>query len=199
MRSLMGLVTLFGATALLAPFALAVAAWLIARADRRDAWLWCACVAGVGAAIALLKIYFAACGLQIVDIRSASGHSAAAAMVYGGFTVIVMARSRSLRARVFRVAIAAWVVLIGISRVAVGEHTPGEVVLGLAIGCAGLLVFRHRYRGGARPPYALAGGALLVLALVALSLPAHGLTLEPWLLQLADLLAPHRRRLCIGG
>lgn len=194
--TLMAVVTHFGAIVLLGPFALAVAVWLALRAGRREALLWCACVAGVGGLMALLKIYFAACDLRVFHIHSASGHAAASAIAYGGFTVIAMAGSRSLRANLFRVAIALWVLLIGVSRVAVRAHTPAEVVAGLFIGGVGVAVFACLYRGRVRPPYALAGGALLLVAVIALSMPSQTFVLEPWLRLLASLLEPYRPLLC---
>lgn len=192
----MSLVTHFGATVLLAPFSLLLAAWLARAAGVRDALLWCVCVAGVGVVTALAKIYLAACGLRLGDVHSPSGHSAFAAIAYGGFTVIAMAGSHSLRANLFRVGIALWVLLIGWSRVVVHAHTPGEVVVGLTIGGAAVAVFAALYRGRVRPPYLLAGGLLLAVALVALSMPKQVFTLEGWLHYVARLLRPYQELIC---
>ncbi|MDB5968464.1 MAG: hypothetical protein JWQ90_914 [Hydrocarboniphaga sp.] len=193
----MVVVTHFGAMVLLAPFALLVAAWLWYAAGTREAFLWCCCVAGVGIVTALAKIYFAACDLRLIDVHSPSGHSAFAAIAYGGFTVVAMSGSHSLRARLFRVGTALWVLLIGISRVVVKAHTPGEVIVGLAIGGIAVAVFALLYRGRARPPYLLAGGILLVVALVALSMPNQVFTLESWLHQVARMLLPYKTLICL--
>jgi len=189
-------VTHFGATVLLAPFSLLVAAWLAWAAGLREALLWCCCVAAVGVCTALAKIYLAACGLHLGDVHSPSGHSAFAAIAYGGFTVIAMSGSHSLRANLFRAGIAIWVLLIGYSRVAVRAHTPGEVVVGLVIGGLAVAVFALLYRSRVRPPYLLAGGILAVVAAVALSMPNQVFTLESWLRHVARMLAPYRELLC---
>lgn len=192
----MMLVTHFGATVLLAPFALLVAAWLCYAAGAREALLWCGCVAGVGVVTALGKIYLAACDLRLIDVHSPSGHSAFSAIAYGGFTVIAMSGSRSLRANLFRIGIALWVLLIGYSRVVVRAHTPAEVVAGLLIGGIAVAVFAGLYRGRVRPPYLLAGAMLLALALVALAMPNQVFTLEGWLHRLARMLLPYRELMC---
>lgn len=193
----MMLVTHFGATVLLAPFSLLVAVWLWYAAGRREALLWCCCVAGVGVVTGLEKIYLQLCGLHLHAVHSPSGHTAFSAIAYGGFTVIAMSGSRSLRANLFRLGMALWVVLIGYSRVAVKAHTPNEVIVGLLIGGLSVAVFAAQYRGRVRPPYVLAGGILLAVALVAvLVIPNHMFTLEAWLREIAHQMAPYRAQLC---
>jgi membrane-associated phospholipid phosphatase len=192
------MVTHFGATVLLAPFAILVACWLLYAAGLREAFLWCCCVAGVGVVTAIAKIYFAACDLHLLDIHSPSGHTAFSGIAYGGFTVIAMAGSHSLRANLFRIGTALWVMLIGFSRVVVQAHTPGEVIVGLIIGGVSVAVFAALYRGRVRPPYALAGGILLVIALVALSMPNQVFTLEGWLHQVARMLLPYKALICMA-
>ena len=130
-------------------------------------------------------------------MHSPSGHTAFSAIAYGGFTVIAMAGSRSLRANLFRVGIALWVLLIGYSRVAVKAHSPGEVIVGLVIGGISVALFASLYRGRVRPPYLLAGSILAAVALVALLvIPDQVFTLEGWLHKLAHSLVPYRAQLC---
>jgi membrane-associated phospholipid phosphatase len=190
-------VTHFGAIVLLAPFSLLVAAWLAWAAGLREALLWCLCIAAVGVVTALAKIYLAACGLHPADVHSPSGHAAFSAIAYGGFTVIAMSGSHSLRARLFRAGIALWVLLVGYSRVTVHAHTASEVVVGLIIGGAGVAAFAMLYRGRVRPPYLLAGGILAAVVVVALSMPNQVFTLETWLHAVARMLAPYRSLLCV--
>ncbi len=193
----MMLVTHFGATVLLAPFSLLVAAWLWRAVGWREALLWCGCVAGVGIVTGLAKIYLQLCGLHLHGVHSPSGHTAFSAIAYGGFTVIAMSGSRSLRANLFRVGIALWVLLIGYSRVVVEAHSPNEVIVGLVIGGASVAVFAALYRGRVRPPYLLAGSILLAVALVALLvIPDQVFTLENWLHRIAHQLVPYRGSLC---
>ncbi len=191
------LVSHFAATLLLGPFCLLIALWLASRVGRGEALLWCACVLGVGLTVALFKIGFGACRSHWGDIRSPSGHTAFAAIAYGGFTVIAMGCSLSLRALLFRLAILAWVLLIGVSRVRLGAHSWGEVWCGLAIGLLGVAVFAGGYRSDLRPPYRLAGGLLAAVLIAAVLLPSiQGFVLEPYLRQLARFLRPHVGWLC---
>lgn len=191
------LVSHFAATLLLGPFCLLIALWLASRVGRGEALLWCACVLGVGLGVALFKIGFGACRSHWGDIRSPSGHTAFAAIAYGGFTVIAMGRSLSLRAVLFRIAILAWVLLIGLSRVQLRAHSWGEVWCGLAIGLLGVAVFAGGYRSDLRPPYRLAGGLLIAVLIAAILLPSiQGFVLEPYLRQFARFLRPHVGWLC---
>ena len=186
----MSLLTHFGAIALLTPFALVIALWLWRAVGRAAALWWCLCVTGVGLAVALAKVYLAACAPAWIALRSPSGHAAFATIAYGGYTVIALAGRRSARAWTFRAAIAAWVLLIGVSRVVVHAHTPGEVVAGLIAGALGLAVFAWRYQGRRRPPYRWAAALLLLVGVVALATPTPHFTIEPWLRLAAGWLQP---------
>lgn len=68
---------------------------------------------------------------------SPSGHTVSAAVVYGGLAwLLLRPRAGPIVAWMAAVGIMA---LIGWSRLAVGAHTPAEVVVGALIGSAGLL------------------------------------------------------------
>ncbi len=198
MLEFFAVVTHLGATPLLAPFSLLIALWLLLRVGWRESLLWCCSVMGVGLLVAALKIWFSACDTHLGDIRSPSGHTAFAAIAYGGFTVIAMARSLSLRAILFRIVILAGIVLIGVSRVAVHAHTWGEVWSGLAIGLLGVTTFAIGYRADVRPPYRLAGGLLIAVGIAALLMPKTVFVLEPYLMQIAQWLQPNAALLCFG-
>ncbi len=121
----------FADQAVLLPLAFIVAASLGLAGWWRGAGAW---LLGVGTTLVLmllLKLAFIACGPGDV-LRSPSGHTAAAAVVCGGL-VAVLARQRYWALPVSLVA----AVLIGGSRLALGVHTPLEVLLGGAVGIGG--------------------------------------------------------------
>lgn len=191
-------VTHFGATTLLVPFSLLVAGWLALYVGRRECVLWCACVVGVGFVVAGCKVGFETCHARWGDIKSPSGHAAFAAIAYGGFTVIAMGRSLSARAIAFRIGILLWIALIGVSRVKLRAHSVGEVWFGLAVGLAGVALFASMYRSEQRPPYLLAGGLLALVGVAAMFPIVQTFVLEPYLIDVAKLLRPYAKPLCVS-
>jgi membrane-associated phospholipid phosphatase len=103
----------------------------------RGALAWLVAGAGTLGAILVLKLLFIAC--DGVFIHTPSGHTAAAAMVVGGFAAVGdrSVRTRAARALLFALSAA---VLIGVSRLALGRHTLPEVVLGGVVGSLGALL-----------------------------------------------------------
>ncbi len=126
----MDYLTDFADQAVLLPLAFVVAACLGISGWWRGAAAW---LVGVGATLTLmllLKLAFIACGPGDV-LRSPSGHTAAAAVVCGGLIVVLAGRPRwALPASVLAA------LLIGGSRLALGVHTPLEVLVG---GMAGII------------------------------------------------------------
>jgi membrane-associated phospholipid phosphatase len=130
----------FADPAVVLPLALIAALMLTLTDWRRGALLWLIVVAATLGAMAVLKMALFACGaVRIVDlVRSPSGHTASAAIVYGGLAALVARRfGAGLILSFLPVLIAAAV--IGFSRVALDVHTLPEVLIGATIGCAGAL------------------------------------------------------------
>ncbi len=129
--------TNFADQAVMLPVAAVIAAGLALAGWRRGLLGWMIAIPGVLGAVALLKYIFFACGVPLAEtgIRSPSGHTAAAAAIYGGAVVIL------LRGRAPWLLLAAvpplLALLFGISRVAVGAHDVAEVLAGAAVGLAG--------------------------------------------------------------
>jgi membrane-associated phospholipid phosphatase len=107
---------------------------------RRGAWAWAAAAGVTFGVLVILKVILLACGWRWTDgmLNSPSGHTASAALVYGGLAAVLI-RQRWPRMRwlaVLPAALAA--VLIGASRLALHVHTWSDVLAGAIIGVAGV-------------------------------------------------------------
>lgn len=133
----MRFLTDFADQAVLLPLAFAVTLVLAVTGWRRAAWVWALMVVvGFGSVLMLKLLALCVPPLAAFDIRSPSGHTAGAAMVYGGLVALLPIAVRA------RLLIAAVVVLaVGVSRLVLGTHTPAEVILGGLLGMAALAAF----------------------------------------------------------
>jgi membrane-associated phospholipid phosphatase len=120
--------------AVVLPLVLAIGIALLAQGWRRGAAAWAVAVVATFAAMLALKLIFLACSHSFgnIDIRTPSGHVAAATVVTGGLAALLLRR----RASVLPLAALAAIV-VGISRLALGAHSLPEVVLGAIVGLAG--------------------------------------------------------------
>jgi len=170
-------VTDFADQAVLLPLAAVVAIVLAAAGWWRGAIGWPLAVGAALALTLLLKLAFLACGHLIPEaaLRSPSGHVAASGAIYGGLFAIVariVARRWPIRhdrwTPLFTMAV---VLVIGASRLALGAHSPPEVLVGGAIALCGAFAAR-RLTGP--PPPALRLWPLLTLAVLVV-LALHGI------------------------
>lgn len=134
---LLHFVTRFGDQTVVLPFVAVVAIVLIAAGARREALYWCVAmfVALFGALIA--KVIFLPCShlFPELNLRSPSGHTAAAVAAYGGFAMLWVKFSQDRRLRaVFISAAIIGCFSIAASRVLIQVHTTPEVLLGGLIG-----------------------------------------------------------------
>jgi membrane-associated phospholipid phosphatase len=156
--------------AVILPLVLAIGIALLAQGWRRGAAAWVATVVATFAAMLVLKLVFLACSntLGTTDIRTPSGHVAAATVVTGGLATLLFRR----RVTILPVAALAAIV-IGLSRLVLGAHSLPEVALGAAVGLAGasaLLLF------AGRPPPGLDVWRIALIAM-AIVVVFHGLHL----------------------
>ncbi|HEY4343867.1 MAG TPA: phosphatase PAP2 family protein [Parvibaculum sp.] len=176
-------ITGFGDQAVVLPFVAVVAIALAAMGARREALYWCVAifVALFGALIA--KIVFLPCGHLIpeLDLRSPSGHTAAAVAAYGGFAMLWVKFSKDRRTRAMFIS-AAIIGCVGIaaSRVLIHVHTMPEVLLGGFIGLSAPTFLARMQppesEATPRPTLLLLLVPLvLVLALRGATLPVEGL------------------------
>jgi membrane-associated phospholipid phosphatase len=157
----------FADEAVVLPSLVTVAAALAVLRWWRGAVAWL--VAGVVTlgTMLILKLLFIAC--NGVFIHTPSGHTAAAAMVIGGFAAVgrKSVEVRAARALLFAVSAAA---LIGVSRLALGRHNLPEVALGGIVGTLGALLLAV-IAGPVREGLPMRG---LTAALLAVMILFHG-------------------------
>jgi membrane-associated phospholipid phosphatase len=137
-QSLAAFVSDFADQAVVLPAAVLIGFALLLAGWARGAVVWVSVIAATFAAVLILKLVFEACGARWgSSIESPSGHTAAAAVFYGG----VLSELFGRRARLpwsAALAVAVVVGLVGFSRLVLGAHTPAEAALGGAVGLLGL-------------------------------------------------------------
>jgi membrane-associated phospholipid phosphatase len=135
-------ITDLGDTAVTLPLALLMLCFLSAARQPGLAIAWVAAILGCVSMIGGLKLVLDVCGDPLVGtgLTSPSGHVAMSTVVYGG---IAAAISASLAPPVRAALIAnttALIILMPLSRIVLRVHTPVEVVVGLAVGLASLVI-----------------------------------------------------------
>jgi membrane-associated phospholipid phosphatase len=172
----MDFLTDFADQAVVLPLAGAMLLVLAALGWRRGALAWGGSVAGVLAAMLLLKLVVVACGARwgLAGLTSPSGHTAGAAVVFGGLLALLLPRSSVW---VAAGAGGAFALAIGLTRLALQVHTVADVVVGAAVGVAGAVAMR--LLAGPRPAavgprWVLLAAALVVVVFHGQRLPAEG-------------------------
>ncbi len=139
--------------AVVLPLVVAVAVALLAAPWPRGAAAWALVVPATLLTVLLTKMAVAACGawLPLHGLRSPSGHTASAAVVYGGLLSLLLPEPRRGMWRAVAVALVAGVfaVLFGGTRLALHVHTRSDVLAGAALGIAGALIMARL--AGPRP------------------------------------------------
>jgi membrane-associated phospholipid phosphatase len=139
-------ITDFADPAVLLPIAAATLFVLVVRGWRRGAIAWVTALGWTVGLILILKLRFFACDQLIPEerIRNPSGHTAAAAVVYGSLGITIVRSTLDLRRWLIPVTIAMTlpiVVVIGASRLNLDQHSIAEVIAGGCIGIAGAVSF----------------------------------------------------------
>lgn len=117
------------------PLAAAVTVAMLWTGWRRGAVAWISMVAAALLTMGVLKVVFAACRhlLPWPELHSPSGHTASAAVIYGGLVTLLVHRGKHSR-RIAVLAAAGFGLIFGLSRLALGVHSLIEVVVGGAVG-----------------------------------------------------------------
>jgi membrane-associated phospholipid phosphatase len=165
----------FADQALILPLAIGIGLLLAVSGWRRGALAWAAAIGGTLLLILLLKLRYFACG-HIFDEATRgnpSGHTAAAASVYGGLAGLIVASLWDDR----RLALGAALVgaflssaIVGQSRLLLDRHTLAEVLWGGMIGMAGAAAFVV-FAGS--PARVMRIGRILVAGIIGIAL-LHG-------------------------
>lgn len=171
----MAFVSDFADQAVMLPMSVAVLALLGVLGWWRGMGAWLVAVGGTFAIILVLKagLFVLADNFGSDYQVSPSGHVAAACVVYGGLAVLLL-RGLVPGALIAVVPVLA-ILVVGISRVALGAHTIAEVLEGAAVGAIGVITLAST--AGARPrivawPLAAVGGCMAV-ALHGMHMPAE--------------------------
>jgi membrane-associated phospholipid phosphatase len=183
-------VTDFADLGVMLPLILMVALALAAGRWRRGAVAWLLAVAATLAVALVAKLAAFAWPhalLVAAGLRSPSGHTAAAAVVYGGLLALLAPRCWTRPWAAF-LAAALVACVIGGTRLALHVHTPVEVLVGAATGIAGAVVLAQL--AGERPLWMQR--ALPVTAVVVTIMLFHGthLKLESEIQRFAQVLRP---------
>jgi membrane-associated phospholipid phosphatase len=166
--------TAFADQAVLLPLAACVAIGFAVSGWRQGAIGWAAAVAGTLAVMLVLKLALIPCGrlLPLTSLRSPSGHTAGAAVVYGSLLAIWI-RHRSGTAIWTAPVALFFVLLIGATRLALGFHSPIEVLIGGTVGLLGAILAVML----AGPPPARFRFRVLALPMLVVVVIFHGLRL----------------------
>jgi membrane-associated phospholipid phosphatase len=176
----MNFLTDFADQAVVLPLAAAVLVGLLALGWRRGALAWGLAVAGVLAVMLVLKLVTFACGSRLglgaggwLSLVSPSGHTATAAVVYGGLLALLAPRSVA-GTTLAVLGGGGMALLFGLTRLALHVHTMADVMVGAAVGVAGAAIMRQV--AGARPA-SMSSPRLLMLACVII-VAFHGHRME---------------------
>ena len=182
----------FADQALVLPIAIAVFVTLHVTGWRRGAIVWGAVTVATLCLMLVLKLSFGACGYLLLDgeIRSPSGHTASAGLIYGSLLGLFV--ERIFRQRTLSVLVVLAVVgIVGATRVMLGAHTTAEAALGALVGLgAAMLIIEYMGEPTKRGKFAFAllPTIALVFLLHGLHLPAeaavHSFRYEFWPLSL---------------
>jgi membrane-associated phospholipid phosphatase len=141
-------ITAFGDSAVLIPCAAVMLLWLCALPDSRGlAWRWACLFLGVAGLVAGSKLAFMAWGLGLrrLDFIGLSGHSALAAVVWPALFALVCEGSSQRWRWVATGCGLLLALLIAVSRLMLHLHSVAEVVSGLLVGAAAVLLFLWRH------------------------------------------------------
>jgi membrane-associated phospholipid phosphatase len=169
--------------AVLLPVAAGVAIVLLLLGWFRGALAWTVAVCGTLAVMLGLKMVFTICGPAVpeLNIRTPSGHVAAAAVIYGGLAALL-----GLRPSMTVLVSIGIAVVVAASRIVLGAHTPPEAFVGGLVGCAGALTVA--LLAGPKPPGMRLAPLVAVPLLVVVLLHGVHLHAEPTIGRLAHLL-----------
>ena len=135
-----------GDSAILVPLSglLVAALWRYQSRSAAISFLW---AAGFCAAVMfILKVSFLTCGSAWqAGILSPSGHTSMSTTVYGAFAIVSARQAPDWRRPLIVGAGGLLIIVIALSRVILGMHSPPEVMLGLSVGILALGIFALRY------------------------------------------------------
>ena len=156
-------ITDFGESSVLLPTAILASGWFWISHHRRLAIVWLLSVGCCSLSMMAFKVIFLTCGQYLLGdlVQTPSGHTAISTLFYGAAALTIERVSPATarhRTAIFVCALA-FALAIGVSRILVHAHTPGEVIIGLLVGGIWLAIFaallRHSGPALDMPPLAV--------------------------------------------
>ena len=182
-------ITDFGDSVVTLALSVVVLGYLLTLRRHRAACSWALAVGGCGLATIFLKIALRACSPPdlAAGVASPSGHAAASATVYWSLATVVAQEMRRDGRLLAWILAALATTAIAVSRIALGAHTPAEVLVGLVVGSFFAWLFTRCLRSEAGPhPHAY--WALGLAAITVAVLHGGRWPIEESLRRVADLL-----------
>ena len=170
-------ITDIGESALLCTIVLTGTIYLLIKRCPREALALAVSFFITGGLIALLKIGFMTCGNSIFGIRSPSGHTSLSVAVFLTCALLLVFHARGWMKVVLPAALVALAAIIAFSRMTLGFHSTGEVIVGILTGiavAAAIWFFILRPGAGRLVSSRLNIGILVLLMVVAACL-AYGM------------------------
>jgi membrane-associated phospholipid phosphatase len=148
-------ITDFGDSAVTGPIALAIAAWLVASHAWRGAASWFLLFGAGAFSVFCTKVAYAGWDIGVPAITGVSGHSFASTSVFA-VTGYFLGSNFPKPAKYFGGCLGYFAgVIVGLTRVILGDHSPSEVVIGCMLGgviaVAAIEIIRPRLRIVAAP------------------------------------------------
>jgi hypothetical protein len=138
------IITDFADQAVMLPLAVLIGVAMVAAGWRRGALAWACVITGMLAVMLILKLWVGRCGPLLVgeDLQSPSGHTAAAASIYGGALTLLLRRTVR-RVPVGFVCAGVFALLVGVTRVILGAHSVIEVAIGACVGVLAAVILEQ--------------------------------------------------------
>ena len=173
-----------GDQAVLLPVAILTAAILGWARWRRGFAAWCGAIGGTLGLMLLLKLVSIGCApcWQSTGLKSPSGHTAAAAAIYGSLVSLAVRRLVHTIQWTLGGAVAI-AVLFGSTRLLLSVHTVPDVLVGTVVGVAGAIGFvllAGPPPPALRPTWIFAGSLITALTLQGYHLPAEFVIEDIW-------------------
>ena len=137
-------ITDFADQAVLLPLAAVIALGLWASGWRRGAIAWISVIGGMLIVMLALKVWAGSCGEILFgdQLQSPSGHTASAAVIYGGALSLLV--HRALRGTPMTLICAGvFAAVVGVSRVVLGAHSVLEVSIGAFVGVTAAMILER--------------------------------------------------------
>ena len=199
-------ITDFGESSVLLPTAILASGWFWISHHRRLAIIWLVTVGGCALSMMAFKLIFLTCGRYLLGemVQTPSGHTAISMLFYGAAALTIgrLSPATARHRAVILVSALGFALAIGVSRILIHAHTPGEVIIGFMVGSAWLAIFAFMLRQSDRelgmPPLAV----MLTLAviyggLLTVSMAGRHMSVEGYLRHVAWVLH-HRLDVCTG-